>query len=551
MAHFVPFAEFNRPLSLRERGDLERLIRRNTTGIPVVAPDEIHDYLLALAQACEVTLDREFPQAATRAAELIGEANPKVPDPTCQAPMRLAMRDKLPKTFPLLSALSAPPARRFDFTGAASAFRAASLLCAAVADEEGRVRTLAEDILEGGPFAAALAELTSSENSPDLREALKRRLDSAGQVSHVHPGEKQLYVPGGEGRYLMVTPLSTNLPIELHRRIHERRARSELFGELRFHVGGENPINCGLSAAMLGGDLPKLMCLAPEIPAAAAGDARYMPATGEGRYLVLRVDVSDLNATGTDVAAGFSLLTTAALGFSDALRLKALGDVKIEAVAIGVSSAQFRGEWRGDRWVYSQKCGVKTTARGVSRMPVPELNADAVIHLVLRLDRDVSSEAVDANQVLGMTRLGGGRINSNLPWAVVDDKGLSDTLAAWRRQVVFLADRSDWLSEGEPLDRLLDAMAIKEDPVTGRWHRAHPGLLPVAAGYQGLEPPRPRSGLRGAEAGVRHIYAVSMTTLAEFVPASAAAEDAVWWGWEWRRASFSAALTGRKHQVVS
>jgi hypothetical protein len=259
------------------------------------------------------------------------------------------------------------------------------------------------------------------------------------------------------------------------------------------------------------------------------------------------MDVHNLNATGTDVSAGFSLLTTAALGFSDALRLKVMGDVGIESVAIGLSHDRFRGEWRSDRWVYSRKCGVKTSARGVSRLPVPELLADATVHLVLELDREIDHEHLGCDTLCGMTRLGGGSINMDLQAVVTDRAGMDDTLAAWGSQVQLLADRGDRLAEGDPLDRLLDAMAIVHDAESGHWHRLHPGLVPIAAGYQGVEPPRPRGGLRSPEEGMRHMYAISLTGLAEFLPAIAASREPIWWQWEWQKASYSAVVTARKN----
>ncbi|WP_455233322.1 hypothetical protein [Geopseudomonas aromaticivorans] len=42
---------------------------------------------------------------------------------------------------------------------------------------------------------------------------------------------------------------------------------------------------------------------------------------------------------------------------------------------------------------------------------------------------------------------------------------------------------------------------------------------------------------------MRHMYAISLNGLAEFLPASAASREPIWWRWCWEKSSFSAVVT--------
>jgi hypothetical protein len=540
--NFIPPS---RSLTADERRQADYLLRRNITGVPVVSSEDACEYLLLLASLCNTEVGEDFLFSSISAAQHLGEANPKIPDATSQAPMRLFNREKLARTqgFPLISPMSSPPARRFDFTGPMTLFSAASVLCAAFA-ESGVARTVADDVMQDGPISRALEEMIGSPRYLELRSALLQRVSSASKVSHVHQSEKQLYVPGAPGDdYLMVTPLNSNLSIELRRRIADRRQRVEFFAELNFLVGGTKPVNCGLTSSLLAGSLPKIMCLPRAVRVDAVGDSAFLPPSITGSYVVFVGSVKSLNATGNDICAGFAGLTTASMGFTDALRREALGDAQIAGVSIGVSGGWFRGEWLNGQWVYEVNTGIKASGRGAVRGVIPELKADATIHLVIKLDREVNPDSLArANRV---HRFGGGSFTQPARWAVTDECGVSETLSNWGEQVQILADRGDLLGEGDPLDRLLDLLARRKDPASGRWAKENPRLVPVVAGYQGVEPPRRRSGLRESERELRHLYAVSITGLAEFLPANEAEAASIYWHWKWLGRSYSAVLSAR------
>lgn len=521
-----------------EKAALSDALCRNRSGIPLVTSSQIEDYFFALASACDTVIDDDFFFTAIAAAAGLGEANPQVPNTACHEKTKVVFASKVRPgpDLPGVSGVSVPIARRFDWAGDASEEPAATFLCAAVADEAGQVLTIAERILVNDEFSKALESIFDSVQFQELKNAIENRISDAGQVRGVDTLEKQLYVPidADTDRYVVVTPLTSQLPGELDRRLHERKEKNEFFEELYFSVGTAG----GVSSRLLGGRLPRLMCLPTQCqcPQYVRGT---LPTAAKGRYLVVEFDAPKMNATGTDISAGFSLITTSALGFSDALRRQHPEIGGVESVAVGLSGAEFQGEFRDGEWIYIVDSGIKNFHGKPVRFVIPELKASARMHLVLRLKGELLQEHFSADSISRGMRFCGSDI-FNLDVTVADEQVLVEIFQAWGGAVHMLADRAELLpAAGDKLDALLDLLAIKKgdgDTVT-----RNSEFVPIAIGYQGIEPPRPRYGVRG-EKGQKHMFAMGITGLGEFVAADAARHDSIFWRWEYDRLRYSAVV---------
>lgn len=494
------------------RAATRNLLRGSLRGVVQVASDQRENYLLALAAACGVHLDERFVEAASHACRYIGEANPRIPNFQCRAPARVIHQSKIRPGahLPGVSACSVQVARRFDYVGPPSGSAAAALLLASFADQSGCVKTVAEAVIAEDEMARTLAELTGSSHVEALRQSLRNRLASAGQVAGVDPLEKQVFVPTRPevDEYVVVTPLSSQLVSELWRRLDERQ-------EQRFEVlevALPHRADAGLTSNILGGRMRKLLCVPPGAPA-----PEQLPECSRrgGRYLLLAFEVQHANASGSDITAGLSGIVTAALGLADSLRRRhPLGQV--DHVAAGVARASFHGFSQGDGvWRSEAGRGRRVNAGGRWQDFSLDPEWSGSVFLLVRL-RDSLDQVPDG--LLWGGRFAGGTMVGESA-ALVHDEDLPSVLEALG-EVQFITGCADLAPQaGDKLDALLDEISMGQ-------------VVPLIGGYQGIEAARRRRGVRGGDQQ-RHMYAVSITKPAQWTAAKHANEAPIWWRW-WR-----------------
>ena len=122
---------------------------------------------------------------------------------------------------------------------------------------------------------------------------------------------------------------------------------------------------------------------------------------------------------------------------------------------------------------------------------------------------------------------------------------LEEFMDDWGDRVWFVADRqSEIESASDKLDAALDCLVITEQK-GGGWLPAKPDYALAAIGYQAIEPPRPRNGLRDPDC--RHVYAAGTVGLMQWVRASECASDAIFWSESWNRVTYSCLAKSQKN----
>ena len=113
----------------------------------------------------------------------------------------------------------------------------------------------------------------------------------------------------------------------------------------------------------------------------------------------------------------------------------------------------------------------------------------------------------------------------------------AQVLDAWGGKVWMVADRQAEIEAmPDKLDAALDKLGVVQ--VGEDWKATNPRYILIQTGYQGVEPPRPRKGLRDASS--RHIYAAGLLGLAQWVSADAAGNEPVFWKSTWNNLSYTA-----------
>lgn len=508
----------------------------------------LDDTLFAHAASLNLELDDDFIASILVDVKNLGVLNPKIPDAFSRAaPKTLSPKVMRGPDLPGISAFSVPIVQKYDYAGGhSSSFRAFRFLISPF-EFDGRLMTLIDDVLAGGLASEVMGEIVG----PSWNfccSAIIDRINQDSQAPYVDASEKQIFWETSRNEYLIISPLADTLPLELACRLRERRKNGELFKELKWSVGGDKFVNAGVMSTICAGLLPKLMALPP----ASWRDVRPLPAPVGGQFLALEFDAQSFNATGSSISGGVATIP-AAIGFAEALRRKLDDrDVKIEteAVGFGFSNVNFHGEWRDNGWHYSMRKGSRKTIAGkMVAYAVPELTANARVHVVVKLAEAVNPEILTtvSSVVYGLRFAGGGIFNADV--TIADD--LAAVMAAWGENVWMVADRQHEIDGADDkldaaldkLDAALDKLAIVKYE-NGRWYPREKGYALAQVGYQGIEPPRPRKGLR--DMNCRHIYASGLLSLIRWVPANQAAGDAVFWKSGWNRETYSARATAEK-----
>jgi CRISPR-associated protein Csy2 len=269
-------------------------------------------------------------------------------------------------------------------------------------------------------------------------------------------------------------------------------------------------------------------------------------------YLIIRnLDLQDLNAEGNGFTIGASMLITSACGFAEAFRRRVPDLISdVSGIAVAVSRFHLHGERQGLRYDLTQTRnpnamhGLAKSKDKILNPPIqPEAKADATLSLILQIEpTGLYRPIIDAlEQWLPTARFAGGTLHGHDPLTLpLDNEArLLDTIRRWGTRAWFLVDRADILldrpADMDTLDALLDALAQTQDGEQ-TWRRAQAGwVVPLAVGYQGIETPTQRPGRRDDAAS--HLYASSITGLAEFVSAARCARESerypVFWRQHW------------------
>ena len=489
------------------------------------------------AEAFDVKLDDSFIQHIMAGLKSLGVLNPKIPDAFCQASLK-TLSPKVPAydKLPGLSAFSVPVRQKYDWAGGSAKYMRAFRFLVTPFEHAGRWWCAAElDLMY--PLIEILGE--------DWRYcyvAISEHLSRSIQSPILEKAEKQIFWPldAKEDKYLIMSPMADMLPIELAARIKERK---ELEIPQRFHLtyfscSSEKFQNSGVAACNLAGQFPKLMSLPPP----SFREPTPLPEAEAGGFLAIEFDVVDMNATGGSIMAGVSNIT-AAMGFKDLLRRqlqKSGHDIGMKGIAVGFSSVNFHGKQENGSWVCYSKKGSRVVKDETRIQIASEMTANARVHLVIQLDDSHAPDFLDAvRKTLPSMRFAGGTI-----WQ--QQATLSNDAAtifkSWGNEVWFVADRQDEIeAENGRLDAALDRLYVTRNQL-GEWKAAAPLYTLATTGYQAIEPPRPRAGLR--DPNCRHVFASNIVSLAQWVAASVAAVDQVFWTGTWNRATYSALCFG-------
>lgn len=496
------------------------------------------DALNSHAANFSVNLDASFVDSVVAGIKNLGALNPKIPDSFCQAgPKTISPKVPAANFLPGISALSVPLAQRYDWVAGNARLMPAFRFLVTPFDYQG-TRLAVVDLSE------EIESAMSSIVGPDFAMcslAIKAHLNRQEQNPFVAGGEKQVFWPvdPGQNKYLIVSPTFDMLPIELASRLRERSGQK--FPLLWYRLSSEKFQNAGVAACNLGGKFPKLLALPPEPETSISA----LPSPVSGRFLAVAVDVQSMNATGASISAGLANLPQA-LGFMEALRRQlamALGEATaFNAVALGFSKVDFHGhenEGSGEFSYFVKRASRVSSKKEAKLQRVAEQTANAKVHLVLELSEEKEPDFLRfVATALDSLRYGGGTIwNPEYSLAANPE----NFFAAWGDSVYFLADAAKELSEEEDrLDQALDFIDLSNS-----FPSAASYCLAVC-GYQGIEPPRPRAGLR--DQLCRHIFAASILSLCRWVPASESTAESVFWKSFWDNETYSAYAKVAKYE---
>lgn len=489
--------------------------------------------LLQHAATFSVTLGPDTLKTIMSGLQGLGVLNPKIPDSFTQAKIK-TLSHKLHRGphLPGINSLSVPVIQKYDHAGGPIGHQATFRFLIQPFFEN-QWQTVIDAALADLPASAAMRELLG-DGWDTCIAAIRTHLTREVQCNSLDKSEKQVYWPGATDQWLLVSPTQDTLPAELRMRLTERnkvqaKPTRTLSIPLNFYIGGTKPQNSGAMACQLGGAIKKFVSLPPP---STSPTPTHLTAPEPGRYLVLEFDAQGMNATGASICAGLANATSAT-GFLEALRrnFSTSGvELKPESIAFGYSNVNFDGHFENGKWSYYQKKSVRKTNTKVVPHPVSELTASARVHCIVKLDTAQSPQILSALD-FSTLRFASGTIWE--PKATLTDD-LSEVLQAWGDQVHFLADRqADIEQSADKLDAVLD-LVLDDTPKRNYCFSV--------IGYQGIEPPRPRTGLRDQEC--RHIFATSILSLAEWLPASAAAGQPIFWRATWLRTTFTCLAVG-------
>lgn len=488
------------------------------------------DALNSHAAKFSVNLDKSFVDSVLAGIKNLGALNPKIPDSFCQAgPKTISPKVPSANFLPGISALSIPLAQRYDWVGGNARLMPAFRFLVTPFDYQG-TRLAVVDLSE------QIESAMSSIVGPDWAMcslAIKAHLTRQEQHPFVAGGEKQVFWPvdPAQNKYLIVSPTFDMLPIELASRLRERSGQN--FELLWYRLSSEKFQNAGVAACNLGGKFPKMLALPPEPETSISA----LPAPMRGRFLAVAVDVQSMNSTGASISAGLANLPQA-LGFQEALRRQlamAMGEAaRFNAVALGFSNVDFHGQKNEDSgtWSYFVRRASRVTSKKEAKLErVAELTSNAKVHLVLELSEEKEPDFLNlVATALNSLRYGGGTIWNPEYSLAANPESFFD---AWGDGANFLVDASKEISPvDDRLDQVLDFLDLSNSfPSAARYCLA-------VCGYQGIEPPRPRAGLR--DQLCRHIFAASILSLCRWAPARKCPEERVFWKSFWDNETYSA-----------
>lgn len=494
----------------------------------------LRETIIEHAETIKLDISGITPDRLKTGIKSLGVLNPKIPNAFCQAsPKTISPKLAGIQGFPGISILSVPFQQKYDWAGgAATDFRLWRFLITPVAGEG---RAIIDDLLSGGPLADAFVELVGGDWS-DAIDEVRRYLNRDSQSPSVASDEKQVYFVHDQGE-LLISPLADPSFSELLRRIKDRTACGEVFDIVCWKAGGVNPFNSGVVAGSVAGWLWKLITFAPSFAINSS-----LPPSADGTAMVIEFEVPDMNAEGAGVTAG-PVSLTAVLGFVDALRRKIPGLDPV-AVAAGFSHYDFHGERNENgSWSFFGKRGTRPAlnGKGVVAYPVPEMSASAKVHIALRFSEAVPGDFADEVQsALPACRFAGSSIFAERATVVADAAAALAVLDS----VPLIADAQHEIDgAAERLDAALGYLARIESETSLHREQRKPGYFLAATGFQCIEPPQPRNGLKG---DALHAYAAPILKLAQWVHAKNATSQAerVWWRNRWDADTYSAHCEG-------
>jgi hypothetical protein len=170
-------------------------------------------------------------------------------------------------------------------------------------------------------------------------------------------------------------------------------------------------------------------------------------------------------------------------------------------------------------WQYSAPLGT---------YPGDEAQASATVHIILKLKEEIAPHFLDDLRKKLATLNYGKSALTRLQIALTAN--LDAVLSQWGKDVWFLENKQEEIA-GAPnrLTAALDKIASDS-----RYALAN-------TGYQAIEPPRPRTGLR--DPNCKHVFATTIASLVKWTPANEVTEqNTIFWQSAWDKTTYSAII---------
>lgn len=348
-------------------------------------------------------------------------------------------------------------------------------------------------------------------------EGMRTHFTRHVQYPQLLKSERQVFFPLNKekGQALIISPMADMLFLELHHELEERKKQGQAFNTITYDLPANDYAKVGVSAARTQGKLTRLFTMP-----FTQQERKFQPlAPSEaGSFLAIEFHASKLNITGGGIVSGLGSLTSP-FGFSEMIQ-KRIPEVEIEKLAIGYSNVLFSGEQNKENpydWKYFAPKGA---------YPGEESQASATVHIILKLKEEIAPHFLDELRDKLATLNYGKSALTRLQIALTAN--LDAVLRQWGKDVWFLENKQEEIA-GAPnrLTAALDKIASDS-----RYALAN-------TGYQAIEPPRPRSGLR--DPNCKHVFATTIASLVRWTPANDVTEqNTIFWQSAWDKTTYSA-----------
>ena len=350
-------------------------------------------------------------------------------------------------------------------------------------------------------------------------QAMRDHFSRHVQYPSLVKSERQLFFPINKekGHALIVSPMADMLFVELASQLEERKQRGQQFNTITYPIASADYAELGISAANTNGKLMRLLSLPFGQP---SRKFQPLPTSDTGAYLVIEFHTPKFNITGGGIVSGLCTLTSP-FGFVEMIQKK-LPELDVEKVAVGFSNVVFAGEQSNTNpkeWKYSAGKGV---------YPGDEAQASATLHLILKLKNEIAPHFL-AELKEALTTMHYGKsplVHSQIALTA----SLDPFFAQWGDSVWFIENKQEEIANApNRLNAALDKIASDS-----RYALAN-------TGYQAIEPPRPRIGLRNPEC--KHVFATNIASLVRWLPANEVSVDnKIFWQSTWDKNTYSAII---------